>query len=161
MSIQTKAFEKYNTTEALAEKAVMMYQDDPAFQQVRARMDLINNALMGGVPPPAEEDLANQPDWLTVEKVIEIFSAMMEDMTKSMGDAVAEVQKLYPGIPPPYEQVNIRYMEKIAQVKDSVLAKYKLDEKMLDVAMLQYASDPTLASVMIELQSSQVQFPVQ
>jgi hypothetical protein len=119
-------------------------------------MDLINNALMGGVPPPDPEDLAKQPVWLTVEKVIEIFTAMMETMTQSMVETVDEVSAKHAG-PPPHEEVNQRYMEKISEVKDTILDKYKLDEKMLDVAMLKYANDPTLANVMIELQSRQEQ----
>lgn len=153
--IQHKAFAKYETTEQMAEQAVVKYESDPDFQQVRARMDLINNALMGGVPPPDPEQLAKQPDWLTVEKVIEIFTDMMEAMTQSMVESVEEVKAKHTDGPPPSEEVNQRYLEKITKVKDSVLLRYKLDEKMLDVAMLKYANDPTLANVMIELQTKQ------
>jgi len=153
--IQVNAFEKYQTTEEAAERAVKKYENDPDFQMVRGRMDLINNALMGGVPPPDPQQLANQPDWLTVDKVIEIFTAMMETMTQSMRESVDEARAKHPEGPPPSEEVNQRYLEKITKVKDSVLEKYNLDEKMLDVAMLKYANDPTLANVMIELQTNQ------
>lgn len=153
--IQVNAFKKYNTTEEMAEAAVKKYENDPEFKQVRDRMDLINNALMGGIEPPNEEQLAKQPEWLTVTMVIEIFTVMMESMTQAMRESVDEVKLNHPEGPPPSEEVNERYLNKITTVKDSVLLKYELDEKMLDVAMLKYANDPNLATVMIDLQTNQ------
>lgn len=153
-ALQVEAFRKYDTDEVQAETAIKKYEQDPEFKAIRARMDLINNALMGGVPPADPDMLEKMPAWLTVDKVIEVFTTMMESMTQSMVESVEEVSKQHEG-PPPHEEINARYYEKISIVKDAVLGRFDLDEKMLDVAMLKYANDPALANVMIELQSKQ------
>lgn len=153
--IQIRAFEKYNTNDEQAERASEKYHDDPEFKKLLHQMEVLNNALTAGVPPPDPEKLAKLPASVTVEKTIEIMTDIMETMTKAMEDSCNAVKAKYAPHPPPQTEINQMYLEKIKVCKDSVLTKYSLDSEMLDIALQKYATDQKLSETIVNLQSKQ------
>jgi len=154
-TIQTRAFKKYNTNEEQAEKASEKYRDDPEFKKLLHQMEVLNNALTAGVPPPDPEKLAKLPASLTVDKTIEIMTDIMETMTDAMESSVNAVKEKHAPAPPPQEEIDAKYLEKIKVCKDEVLQKYQLDSEMLDIALQKYATDPKLSGKIVDLQSKQ------
>jgi hypothetical protein len=153
--IQIKAFEKYKTNEEQAERASEKYHDDPEFKELLHQMDVLNNALTAGVPPPDPEKLAKLPASLTCDRTIEIFTDIMETMTEAMVSSVMTVKEKHAPNPPPQAEIDQLYLDKIKACKDDVLLKYQLDSEMLDIALQKYASDPRLSETMMALQSKQ------
>lgn len=153
--IQIRAFEKYNTDEEQAEKASEKYHDDSEFKKLLHQMEVLNDALTAGVPPPDPDKLAKLPASLTVDKTIEIMTDIMESLTQAMEDSVNAVKAKHAPLPPPPAEIDAMYLEKIKVCKERVLHTYELDSEMLDIALQKYATNPKLSETIVNLQSKQ------
>lgn len=153
--IQIRAFEKYNTNEEQAERASEKYHNDPEFMKLLHQMEVLNNALTAGVPHPDPEKLAKLPSSLTCDKTIEIMTEIMETMTDAMEYSVQSVKAKHAPLPPPQDEIDNLYLQKIKICKDNVLTKFQLDSEMLDIALQKYATDSKLSETIVNLQSKQ------
>lgn len=162
--VQASVFEKHKCTEESATAATEKFQDDDEFKKIIAKIEVLKNQVMQmQMAPLTPEALSQVPSWLDVDKLIDFFKDMMSRLNQAMLDSRQEVQNKHPkGKLTQYQtEVDNLYLTKIKQVKDDLLSQYKLEESVLEIAILKYANDPKLTTTMMELQTNQHQYFMQ
>lgn len=155
--IQQQVCEENNTTEEAVQKASDEYANDAEFQPLLATLSKFNNTVVRGglnMEPPSAEDLARVPADLTVEKVITIFTAMMEKMSIAMENTCTQVKNL-PNPPTGFQLdqlITEMYLSEVELIKTELLATHGYEESTLDAAVLKYQQDPTLIDTLTNLQ---------
>jgi len=148
---------KYNTTEALADEAAQKYSDDPDFVKLLAQIEKLQRTISGQGPAP--EDLATVPDWLDMDKVIEIFTAVMNTVTESIISSMRTVHNAHAESPVSEGQldkeIQALYKKTIEEKKKQVFQQFEIDETMLDLALSKYAQRPQLSQSIIQMQLRQ------
>jgi hypothetical protein len=138
--IQMKVCEEFHTTEEAVDAACTTFAADPDFAPKFASLTKFNQTVTRGISmgPPNPADLAKVPDSLTVQKVIDIFTEMMENMSVAMEATCALVKEMEPR-PAALDQVITElYIQKVEVIKSQLLATHGYEENILDIAVLKY-----------------------
>jgi len=157
-----KIFDQYQLTEETCQAALLQYSSDPEVQEAMFNQHALEMALDShGIRPEDPEEVKRQLDSLpaefTLEKVTEIFTRLMDRMSDAMEQAMKEVNSRQP--PPSEEEkedlIKQSYMDRVDEVKESILQEYDLDEATLDLAIRKYRKDPTFEKTLKKLQDVQ------
>jgi len=157
-----KIFDQYRISEESCQAAILQYSADAEVQeaiQTQTNLELVldHHGIKPEDPEELKRQLASLPADFTRERVTEIFTRLMERMSDAMEQAMKEVNAIQP---PPSEAerddlIRRSYMERVDDVKDSVLREYGITEPTLDLGIRKYRNDPEFDRTVRRLQEQQ------
>jgi len=153
----TRLLKKYKTTEEAADAAAKIHAEDPDFVKLLQQIEKLQRTISGQGPDP--DDLKAVPDWLDMDKVIEIFTAVMNTVTDSIISSMQTVHRKYEASSVPDAQIDREiqtlYKKTIEEKKQAVFTEFEIDETLLDLALSKYAQKPALSQAIISMQYKQ------
>lgn len=152
--LQMQCFVNHGLTESQIEKATVKYAHDERFQAITMQIQKLNLALLGEQPGLNEEQLQRVPEWLTVDKLIEIFTEMIDGINAGYEDSLATVRAKHPTGFLPEDEVQEQNIIFGRKAREEILAKHGIDEETFNIGLFKHANEPKLRDVMLDLQES-------
>lgn len=140
------------TTDEEFNQTLEKYKEDKEISKLCVRIAKVNKALQIKQDPLTEAELAQIPEGLTVERLIE----MMQEMDSSMYKMQMELMLMQEAqTTPPSSLFRQQCQQKVMDLQSSIFAKYEVDEDITTLAMQKYSMDPKLQNAIMELQQRQ------
>lgn len=150
--LQLQCFQSHGVTEQEVDRAVEANQNDPEFKKITDRMQFLNRTLLGGPPELAPEQLDQVPDWLTVDKLIELLTKMMKGIDDAFDKSLVAVREKHPTGELPEQEVQEHNIALGRLARMEVLKEYDLTEETLNIVLFKHSNEPKLQEVMMNLQ---------
>eukprot|EP00808_Paulinella_micropora_P011771 g60241.t1 len=163
-SSREKVLRKHQTTEQGIQKALDQYENDEDVMKLVAEFknieETLNRMAQEAEDPELAAKIAQLPEDLTLEKVKEIFTTLMQQMIQTMEETVNQVNAMESeGRPMDTPQKNMVFQRllynKQADVKSRVLESYQLDEATLDLAIRKYQTSEEFVETFRQQQMEQ------
>jgi len=155
-----KLFAEFEATEALFRDAMVLHSEDPAVQEALYQLQELEDGLSGGLREDPEEIkrlMDSLPADLTMEKVIDIFSSLMNRTANAMEQALAEVKAMSPPAREPEKLIKLKYMAKVEDSRKAMLDEHGIDDQMFELAVRKYSDNPEFGRTLMQLQQQQQQ----
>lgn len=152
------SLEKHKTTEEQFLLAADKYNDEEIIEQ-RTKIEKIECALKGEPIPLPPDKIAMIPKEFTLDVLITLFEELFGRISTSHRETMEEVKRQLANSPEEEIQTlcNTRNVKKDLEIRTDIFKKYKIDEKVLDLAMQRYMHEPRLQETMMALQNKQQQ----
>lgn len=152
------SLEKHKTTEEQFLLAADKYNDEEIMEQ-RHKIEKIECALKGEPIPLPPDKIAMIPKEFTLDVLITLFEELFGRISASHRETMEEVKRQLGNSPEEEIQTlcNTRNAKKDLETRTDIFKKFKIDEKVLDLAMQRYMHEPRLQETMMALQNKQQQ----
>jgi len=148
-----QSFKRNKTTDESYRLADEKYNDNE-IMEYRSKKQKIEAALRGDQIELTEEQLAQIPKHFTIEKIIELFKEFGSQLRESHNRTMKEIEvKLGNNNTEEFKQMcTSKNLIEDEKIRTNIFKKYKIEEKILDLAMQRHMHDPRLQQTMVEIQ---------
>merc|ERR1719397_830542 len=148
-----QSFKRNKITDESCRLAGDLYNDNE-IMEYRSKIRKIEAALRGDEITLTEEQLAKIPEHFTIEKIIELFREFGSQLRESHNRTMKEIEvKLGNSNTEEFKQrCTQKNRIEDEKIRTNIFKKYKIEEKILDLAMQRHMHDPRLQQTMLDIQ---------